>query len=48
MLYKFCYLFFGLFLLALLAMDPIQANEPVSELSIVYSNDMNGYLEPCG
>lgn len=37
-------------LLALLMLNgsPVDAGEPVSSLAVIYTNDLMGYLEPCG
>ncbi|MCI0515447.1 hypothetical protein L0128_19710 [candidate division KSB1 bacterium] len=37
-------------LLALLMLNasPVGAGEPVSSLAVIYTNDLMGYLEPCG
>ncbi len=38
----------GLLLLTNLFIQPLRAENPVPELSVFYTNDINGYLEPCG
>ncbi len=48
MLYRIIYILFGIFFLYNYGNKPLIAEESVNGLSIVYTNDINGYLEPCG
>jgi hypothetical protein len=48
MSHRIIYILFGLFFLYNFGDKPLIAEESVTGLSILYSNDINGYLEPCG